>query len=49
MADLVLLQKYLVRKVRTLDNYKIADLNSDGTVNIFDAIVLRQRLMGMDK
>ena len=49
VADLVLLQKYLVRKVRTLDNYKIADLNSDGTVNIFDAIVLRQRLMGMDK
>ncbi len=40
IADVVLLQKFLVGKVKVIDGY--ADMNSDDKVNVFDLIVLKK-------
>lgn len=46
VADVVLLQKYLVKKVEFTDaQWKLADLNSDGKVNVFDVIILKRKLL----
>ena len=44
-ADLVLLQKYLVNAVKTLNSATAADINEDNTVNVFDAVLLRSELL----
>ncbi len=43
MADIVLLQKYLAGKVKTIDGY--ADMNGDDKLNVFDLIALKRTVI----
>lgn len=45
VADLVLLQKYIVRSVRYLENEKLADIDGSGVINVLDAVALRRILL----
>ncbi|MCI7804555.1 MAG: endo-1,4-beta-xylanase [Oscillospiraceae bacterium] len=45
VADLVLLQKYIVHSVRDLDDGDAADMNSDNVISVFDAVLLRNKLL----
>ena len=45
IADLVLLQQYLVNSVKYLDDGFLADVVQDDVVNVFDAIALRRIVM----
>lgn len=45
VADLVLLQKYIVRSVRYLENARLADIDGNGAINVLDAVVLRRILL----
>ena len=48
VADLVLLQKYMVNKSElTETQLKAADYNSDNLVNVFDAVALRNSFLNM--
>ena len=44
-ADLVLLQKYLVKKVDKVSDLNAADVDENGKINIFDAVKLRRVIM----
>ena len=46
VADAVLLQRYLLQeRTLTQSQWQTADLNADGTVNGFDLVLLRQKLV----
>ncbi len=45
IADLVLLQQYLVNSVKYLEDDFLADVVQDNVVNVFDAIALRRIVM----
>lgn len=45
VADLVLLQHYIVNSVKYLDDGAAADMNSDNAINVFDAVLLRNKLL----
>ncbi len=46
VSDVVLMQKYLVKKTRLSSVLRnLADLNNDGTVNVFDCIILKRRIL----
>ena len=44
-ADLVLLQKYLVKKADKVSDLNAADVDENGKINIFDAVKLRRVIM----
>ena len=44
-ADLVLLQKYLVKKADKVSDLNAADIDENGKINIFDAVKLRRVIM----
>ncbi|MCM1227818.1 MAG: glycoside hydrolase family 9 protein [Clostridium sp.] len=45
-ADVSLLQKYIVKKVKfTSNQYENADMNSDGAVNVIDVTLLRRSIV----
>lgn len=44
-ADLVMLQKFLVKKIKMVTDAKAADMDSNKKVNIFDAIALKRMLI----
>lgn len=44
-ADLVLLQKYLVKKTDKVSDLNAADIDENGKINIFDAVKLRRVIM----
>ncbi|MCM1270618.1 MAG: dockerin type I repeat-containing protein [Ruminococcus flavefaciens] len=42
----MILQKYLTKKYNLTDEqFFAADLNNDGTVNVFDVIILKRRIL----
>lgn len=45
LVDLTSLQKYLVKKVKTLKDLTAADVDSNGKINIFDVNVLKVKLL----
>ena len=46
ISDVVLLQKYLVAKdFFNKAECKLADMNSDGKVNVFDLIILKRKIL----
>ena len=46
LTDLIMLQKYLVRKgTMTAEQSSRADLNADHVLNVVDAMLLRQLLL----
>lgn len=45
VADIVILQQYLTKKVFVNDDEYIVDVNEDGTVNVFDSITLKRILL----
>lgn len=45
VSDLILLQKYLVRSIKSLENLKMADINGDNVINVFDAVAFRKNLL----
>ena len=46
VSDVVLLQKYLVKKTRLSNVLRnLADLNNDGTVNVFDCVILKRKIL----
>ena len=48
VADLVLLQKYLLGAEKVLPEWKNADLDIDERIDMFDLVILRRLLLGMD-
>lgn len=50
IADLVLLQQYLVKKVSLTDEQRsCADILEDDSLNVFDAVLLRRKLTELNK
>lgn len=45
VADLVLLQHYIVNSVKYLDDSTLADVSQDNVINVFDAVLLRNKLL----
>ena len=45
VADLVLLQHYIVNSVKYLDDSTLADVSQDNVINVFDAVLLRNKLI----
>ncbi|MCM1434784.1 MAG: dockerin type I repeat-containing protein [Ruminococcus flavefaciens] len=46
VSEVVILQKYLTKKYNLTDEqFFAADLNNDGTVNVFDVIILKRRIL----
>lgn len=45
IADAVILQKYLLNTETTLPNWKAADLNEDGLLDVFDLILLKKAVL----
>ncbi len=44
--DIILLQKYLLNsEIFSLEQFRAADLNGDGNVNIFDSIILKKNVI----
>lgn len=46
VSEVVILQKYLTKKCSLTDEqFYAADLNNDGTVNVFDVVILKRRIL----
>ena len=45
VADIVLLQKYLVKKDAEISDKSAADVDKNGKVNIFDAVKLKRMII----
>lgn len=43
-ADLVTLQKYILQRISTVENYSAGDLNGDGILNSIDVVLMRKKL-----
>ena len=49
VADLVMLQKWLLKTTDSTEKLMNTDLNEDGTADVFDLILLRKELIKNDK
>ena len=45
VADLVMLQKYIIGKSKELTDWQAGDINENGTIDIFDNVALRKLLI----
>ncbi|MDE7094742.1 MAG: dockerin type I repeat-containing protein, partial [Oscillospiraceae bacterium] len=45
VADVVLLQKWLLKKEKSMPDWKAADLCEDDRLNIFDLCMMKQMLL----
>ena len=45
VADVVILQKWLFDDETELINWQSADLDEDGTINVFDLCLMKQKLI----
>ena len=45
IADVILLQKWLLTEVKTLDNWKVADFCQDNRLDVFDLCLMKRKLI----
>ena len=47
IADIVMVQKWLLNDGTMLDNWKAADLYGDNVINVFDLVLMKQMIVNI--